>query len=269
MNTLEILKMSNGTTEFDFLNCDIQIERVLEDSNDEVFEVVELTNAVYYSNEDKMKQKKWEFIARLTKENDYLFKRFLNGKDSAFSIYVSVNGRMYELKAVLASQVSEINYGVIKDYKFSMNIASRALTRDRVTQQSVTNPNDKYNQDLYNQAKYSTVSEIGKFSFNFNNDADTESYFYLKGQGVGDSVRFIVNEKEVKFNLPSLGISDIFEYSNIPLNLELKINGTRRLDLVDLTQQTFSVNTVCGINSVLVEGLQNVEFDIVKGYKVI
>lgn len=270
MNTLNILKISNGETEWDFLNCDIMIQRDLEDSADEIFETVEMTNAVYYANDDKMKAKKWSFIARLENTNDYEFKRFLNKKDASFTITVNSNGVEYQLKSVLASQVSEINYGIVKDYKFVMNIASRALTYDRVVQDAVSEvANDKYNQSEYGIAKYAGNQEIGKFSFNFDNDADTESYFSFKGNGVGDEVRFIVNEKEVKFKLSQLGIADTLEYSNIPLNLELAVNGTRRLDLVDLTQQMFAVHTKSGINSVMIEGLQNIEFDIVKGYKII
>lgn len=270
MNTLDILKISNGESEWDFLNSDVMIQRELEDSTEEVFEVVEMTNAVYYANDDKMKSKRWSFTARLMNVNDYTFKRFLNKKDATFTITVNSNGIDYQLKSMLASQVSEINYGVVKEYKFVMNIASRALTYDRVVQSvSGESSNDRYNQSEYNIAKYAGNQEIGKFAFNFDNDADTESYFSFMGNGVGDSVRFIVNGNEVTFKLDQLGISDIFEYSNIPLNLELSINGTRRLDLIDLAQQMFAVHTKSGVNSVLIEGLQNIEFDIVKGYKII
>lgn len=269
MNTLEILKMSNGDESWDFLNCDIQIERNLEDSSEESFEVVELTDAVYYANEKKMKQKQWSFTARVTNKNDYKFKRFLNKNNATFTIDIIVNGINYELKAVLANQVSEIDYGVVKDYKFALNISSRALKYERVVQNSVENPNDKYNVGLYNVAKYSSNQVVGNFQFNFENNADTNCYFKIKGNGVGSGVKFYINNSKIEFNIPSLLITDTFEYSNIPLNLELKINGIRRIDAINLSTNTFTTETISGINNILIEGLKDVEVDIVKGYKII
>ncbi|MFV0394028.1 MAG: hypothetical protein ACK5LC_06490, partial [Coprobacillaceae bacterium] len=208
-------------------------------------------------------------IARVTNENDYLFKRFLNKKEATFTIDISVNGVSYEIYAVLASQVSEVNYGVIKDYSFVLNISSRALQYEQIIESTEENPNDKYNVAQYNISRYSSLKTLGEFSFNFENNADTECYFLIKGNGVGSDVVFYINNKEISFDFESLLLTDTFEYSNIPLNLELKINGIRRIDAVNLSSNTFIADTKIGLNNVLIKGLQNAEVSIVKGYKII
>lgn len=275
MNTIDVLKISANGQMWDFMDGSVRVQRSFTDTNEELFTATELTDSVYYSNNQRMKAKQWNFVVRLEDSNDYAFKRFINLKDetgkkqATFRFDISVNGVAYVVYGTLASQESVVDFGVIKQYSFTMNLTTRALTFTRIEQNAGTTTGDVYNTATYNVGKYSSIVEFGTFSFNFDNNADTDSYFQIKGKGVGTGVYFIINGTRIDFNILSLPINDVFEYSNIPTQLKININGTKRLDVINLGQNTFIIPTKNGINNIYISGLQGLEIDVVKGYKIL
>lgn len=272
MNTIDILGMECLTTNitYDFLNCDsIRIERKLEDTYSPDLQVVELDNSVYYGKTKRMAEKSLAFVARIMNDESEKFKRFINTKDARFKINIMVNGIDYILFAIAGQQKSEIDHGPVKQYEFEMLIETRALrfiTLEAEEQPQISS--GKYDVDKYEQQVYDGGVPQGQFNANFSNDGDTDSYFIIEGIGMNAIPNIQINDTHRTFKSP-IAFDSKFYYSNIPLQLDVRLNDIRRPDMLLPDVKTFSIPIKEGMNSIFIEGLKNVVVQVVKGYVII
>lgn len=272
MNTIDVMGMECLTTNevYDFLNCNsIRIERKLEDTYSPDLQVVELDNSVYYGKTKKMAEKSLTFIARIMDEESDKFKRFVNTKDARFKLNVMVNGVDYILYAIAGSQKSEIDHGPVKEYEFEMLIETRALRFITLEAEEQPQTNSgRYDVDRYGQEVYDGSVPEGQFNAMFSNDGDTDSYFIIEGMGMNAIPNIQINNTFRTFKSP-ISFDSEFYYSNIPLQLDVRLNDIRRPDMLLPEVKTFSIPIKDGINSIFIEGLKNVVVQVVKGYVII
>lgn len=272
MNTLDVLSMECLTTNevYDFLSCeDIRIERKVNDTYTPDIQVVELDDSVYYGKTKKMKEKTMSFVSRITNAEHEKFKRFINCKDARFRIVVSVNGTEYVLFAITGAQKSSIDFGAVKEYEFDMLIETRALRYTNLAaDDQPQNTAGVYDVNRYDASVYDGSVPEGQFYGNFENDGDTDCYFVIQGVGINAIPNIQINDSNRTFR-EAISFGSQFYYSNIPLQLDVRLNNIRRPDFLLPEVKTFSIPVKPGMNSIFVEGLSGTIVQVVKGYMII
>ena len=261
MNTIDntVLTNLNDNTSVSFSNItDVRINDNVSFSYEPADEAIELSDSVYYTKSDKMKETKISFNARLDEENDYIFKRFINKPNANLRLDVTINGNRFYIFVDKGIQTAEVNKRVLKIYNFELRCRSRAFIRTGYG----TNASEPYDGGTYDdvQGGYDIVrysddeTSSGAIDQWFSNMTDGNIYFTIQGVGTVVGVNIFVNDNVV--NIGNIGVGNEFYYSNIPQQIAIKINGESRPDLLNVSNATnFTFDLTNFKNQIKVTGL--------------
>lgn len=115
----------------------------------------------------------------------------------------------------------------------------------------------KYDSGKYEAGTYSGSSRGDVGTYHFEYEGHVDGYLIVEGEGLNSPVAIYVNDSILKYD-GSVPIDSKFEYSNVPLNNYVRVNGISRVQDLDPSKPAFELRLSRGSNYITVVGLSNI-----------